>query len=65
MVTEVFVATYCNLLNEVFDLWLDHMPLAQLTTLGFMHENALSHAARVTQTFLGSYGIGKGERLML
>lgn len=67
MVPEVFIvisAVYCNLLIEILDLWLYHMHISHLRTLVFMHENALSHYARDSETFLDSCGI-KGEKLMV
>lgn len=63
-VFKVIAATYCNLLNDVCDPWLDHIPLSLLRTPVFMHDNTLSHSVRVTQAFLGSYSI-QCERLIV
>ena len=60
---KVTSAAYCQFLQEVFVPWLDDIPLSTLRDLVFMHDNAPSHSARATQTFLGSLGI-EGEKLM-
>lgn len=48
-VFKVITATYCNLLKEVMDPWLDYIPPSLLRTLVFMCDNAFSYSARGTQ----------------
>lgn len=45
---KVTAATYCDLLKEVLDPWLDDLPLSFLRNLVFMHDNAPTHSARTT-----------------
>ena len=54
---------YISFLDEHLSPWLDDLPLLRLRQLIFMHDNAPSHAAKATTSFLASLGI-KGETLM-
>jgi hypothetical protein len=49
-------ATYCPFLKNSLEPWLDNLPLATLKKIIFMHDNALSHAAKATTQFLHSLG---------
>ena len=44
-------ATYCPFLKKSLEPWLDNLPLATLKKIIFMHDNALSHAAKATTQF--------------
>ena len=48
--------TYCEFLKNVLEPWQDDLPLSQLKKIIFMHDNAPSHAAKATTTFLKSLG---------
>ena len=54
---KMIATAECNLLNEVLIPWLDDIPLSLLRSHVFIRDNAPSHSSRVTQVFLGSYGI--------
>lgn len=54
---------YTAFLNENLLPWLDDLPLSRRFNIIFMHDNAPSHAARATTSFLGSQGF-VGETLM-
>ena len=49
-------ATYCPILKNSLEPWLDNLPLATLKKIIFMHDNALSQAAKATTQFLHSLG---------
>lgn len=55
--------TYVSFLDEHLSPWLYDLPLLRRRQLIFMHDNAPSHAAKATGTFLASLGF-KGESLM-
>ena len=57
-------ATYCPFLKNSLEQWLDNLPLATLKKIIFMHDNALSHAAKATTQFLHSLGF-VNETLMV
>ena len=48
--------TYCEFLKNVLEPLQDDLPLSQLKKIIFMHDNAPSHAAKATITFLKSLG---------
>ena len=48
--------TYCEFLKNVLEPWQDDLPLSELKKIIFMHDNAPSHAAKGTTTFLKSLG---------
>ncbi|XP_076048296.1 uncharacterized protein LOC143029529 [Oratosquilla oratoria] len=54
---------YISFLDEHLSPWLYDLPLLRRRQLIFMHDNAPSHAAKATTSFLASLGI-KGETLM-
>ena len=60
---KVTSASYCNILKNTLEPWLDDLPLLLRRNLIFMHDNAPSHSARATKEFLASLGI-HGEKLM-
>ena len=57
---KLSLATYCSFLEP----WLDNLPLARLKKIIFMHDNALSHAAKATTQFIHSLGV-VNETLMV
>jgi hypothetical protein len=57
-------ATYSPFLKNSLEPWFDNLPLATLNKIIFMHENALSHAAKATTQFLHSLGF-VNEALMV
>ena len=57
-------ATYCPFLKNSLEPWFDNLPLATLKKIIFMHDNALSHAAKATTQFLHSLGF-VNETLMV
>jgi transposase len=61
---HVPLATYCSFLKNSLEPWLDNLPLARLKKIIFMHDNALSHAAKATTQFLHSLGV-VNETLMV
>lgn len=60
---KITSTSYCDMLKEVLEPWLDDIPLSLLQNLIFMHDNAPSHSARSTTVFLDSLGF-QGEKLM-
>jgi hypothetical protein len=61
---KLFSATYCPFLKNSLEPWFDNLPLATLKKIIFMHDNALSHAAKATTQFLHSLGF-VNETLMV
>lgn len=61
---KVATAASCNILKEVWDLWLDDKLLSFLRNFLFMHDNSHSYFVWTTGTLLKSYGI-QGGMLML
>jgi hypothetical protein len=57
-------ATYWQFPKNSLEPWLDNLPLATLKKIIFMHDNALSHAAKATTQFLHSLGF-VNETLMV
>lgn len=55
--------TYIQFLEEHLSPWLDDLPLLRRRRLTFMHDNAPSHAAKATKSYLESLWI-KDETLM-
>lgn len=55
--------TYCELMESVLLPWLQDLPLSRRRKLIFMQDNAPSHSAKATKTFLSSLSI-KGDSLM-
>ncbi|CAB3995023.1 Hypothetical predicted protein [Paramuricea clavata] len=49
-------ATYCPFPKNSLEPWLDNLPLATMKKTIFMHDNAVSHAAKATTQFLHSLG---------
>lgn len=58
---KVTAAVCCNPLKVHLDPRLEDMPLWLLKILVLMHDKDISHSARATPAFLGSYGM-RGER---
>jgi hypothetical protein len=56
--------TYCPFLKNSLEPWLDDLPLATLKKIIFMHDNALSNAAKATTQFLHSLAL-VNETLMV
>ena len=54
---------YIQFLDEHLSPWLYNLPLLRRRQLIFMHDNAPSHAAKATTSFLASLGI-KDQTLM-
>jgi hypothetical protein len=54
---------YCTLLETALMDWLETLPLSRRRKVIFMHDNAPSHSAKATGTFLATMGF-KGDTLM-
>ena len=60
---KVTFASYSNILQDSLEPRLDDLPLSSHRNLIFMHDNASSHLARASKSFLAFLGI-HGEKFM-
>jgi hypothetical protein len=62
--SKVVFSHLLPVLKNSLEPWFDNLPLATLKKIIFMHDNALSHAAKATTQFLHSLGF-VNETLMV
>ena len=55
-VRKLSADTSCAFLENSLEPWLDNLSLVRLKKIIFMHDNALSHAAKTTTQFLTLFG---------